>query len=142
MIFKQLSRRQFTILTGRLFAALAAFFSFPGRAASSTGSETFSELQAKISGDVITKNLGNYADLLWAARGSGANPLALEEASPRSRSMTCSTSSIFLSVHAGLQPIRFALISPYGQSWKNTIPMGYFILILVMADLDISPSYA
>ena len=84
MIFKQLSRRQFTILTGRLFAALAAFFSFPGRAVSSIGSETFSELQAKITGDVITKNLGNYADLLWATRGSGANPLALEEASPSS----------------------------------------------------------
>ena len=80
----QLSRRQFTILTGRLFAALGAFFSFPGSAASSPSSETFNELQAKIAGDVITKDHENYADrrrsLTWQLRKTDREPDVIVQA--------------------------------------------------------------
>ena len=84
MSFKQLSRRQFTVLTGRLFAALAAFFSFGGCSAPSPGSKDFSKLQEKIAGDVITKDHENYAgrrrSLTWQLRKTNRHPDAIVQA--------------------------------------------------------------
>ena len=84
MSFKQLSRRQFTVLTGRLFAALAAFFSFGGCSAPSPGSKDFSKLQEKIAGDVITRDHENYAgrrrSLTWQLRKTNRHPDAIVQA--------------------------------------------------------------
>ena len=84
MIIKHLSRRQFSMLTGRLCAGLAAFFSFSGCSAPSPGSKTFSDLAAKIAGDVITKDQENYAarrrSLTWQLRKTNREPDAIVQA--------------------------------------------------------------
>ena len=84
MIIKQLSRRQFTILAGKLTAGLAAFFSFGGCSAPSPGSGTFSKLNEKISGDVIAEDHEDYAarlrSLTWQLRKTNRQPDVIVQA--------------------------------------------------------------
>ena len=84
MIIKHLSRRQFSVLAGRLCAGLAAFFSFGGCSAPAPGSKTFGDLTAKIAGDVITKDHENYAarrrSLTWQLRKTSREPDAIVQA--------------------------------------------------------------
>ena len=84
MIIKHLSRRQFSVLAGRLCAGLAAFFSFSGCSAPAPGSKTFGDLAAKITGDVITKDHENYANrrrsLTWQLRKTNREPDAIVQA--------------------------------------------------------------
>lgn len=84
MIIKHLSRRQFSVLAGRLFAGLAAFFSFGGCSSPSPGSRTYSELTAKIAGDLITKEHEKYASrknsLTWQLRKTDRQPDAIVQA--------------------------------------------------------------
>lgn len=84
MIIKHLSRRQFSALVGRLCAGLAAFFSFGGCSAPSSGSNTFSELKEKITGDVITKDHENYTarrrSLTWQLRKTNREPDVIVQA--------------------------------------------------------------
>ena len=84
MIIKHLSRRQFSVLAGRLFAGLAAFFSFGGCSVPSPGNKSFSDLAAKIAGDVITRDHENYADrrrsLTWQLRKTSREPDAIVQA--------------------------------------------------------------
>ena len=80
MFDKKLSRRRFSILLSRLFAALAAVFPFPGRARlqSSPRSELLHELQEKISGDMFTKDHEDYAvqqsNMTWQLRKTERQP--------------------------------------------------------------------
>ena len=84
MIIKHLSRRQFSVLAGKLFAGLAAFFSFGGCSAPSPGNSTFSKLRANIAGDVITKEDENYAarrrNLIWQLRKTERRPDTIVQA--------------------------------------------------------------
>ena len=84
MIIKHLTRRQFSVLAGRLFAGLAAFFSFGGCSSPSPGSRTYSELTAKIAGDLITKDHEKYASrknsLAWQLRKTDRQPDAIVQA--------------------------------------------------------------
>ena len=84
MIIKQLSRRQFSILAGRLCAGLAALFSFGGCSGPSPAGKVFSKLQEKISGDVITKDRTDYAarvnSLTWQLRKTSRQPDAIVQA--------------------------------------------------------------
>lgn len=84
MITRQLSRRQFSILAGRLFAGLAAFFSIGGCSAPSSTSKAFSKLRENVSGDVITKSHEDYAARLsgmtWQLRRTNRQPDAIVQA--------------------------------------------------------------
>ena len=86
MFNKILSRRRFSILIGRLFAALAAFIPITGRARiqSFTNGESFRELQEKISGEVITKQHEDYAvrqrSLTWQLRKTERQPDVIVQA--------------------------------------------------------------
>ncbi|MCY3750242.1 MAG: FAD-binding oxidoreductase [Gammaproteobacteria bacterium] len=84
MIIKQLSRRQFSILAGKLTAGLAAFFSFGGCSAPSPGSGTFGKLKEKLTGNVITGDDKNYAaridSLTWQLRKTNRQPDAIVQA--------------------------------------------------------------
>ena len=84
MIIKHLSRRQFSVLAGRLFAGLAAAFSFGGCSTPSPGAKSFNDLTAKIAGDVITRDHENYTDrrrsLTWQLRNTNREPDAIVQA--------------------------------------------------------------
>ena len=84
MIIKHLSRRQFSILAGKLIAGLAAFFSFGGCSSPSSGSKSFSDLATKIAGDVIAKDHEDYAarrrSLTWQLRKTNRQPDAIVQA--------------------------------------------------------------
>ena len=84
MIIKQLSRRQFSIMAGRLCAGLAALFSFGGCSGPFPAGKVFSKLQEKISGDVITKDRTDYAarvnSLTWQLRKTSRQPDAIVQA--------------------------------------------------------------
>ena len=84
MIIKQLSRRQFTVLAGKLTAGLAAFFSFGGCSAPSPGTGVFGKLKEKITGNVISGDDENYAartdSLTWQLRKTERRPDAIVQA--------------------------------------------------------------
>ncbi|MDE0155517.1 MAG: FAD-binding oxidoreductase [Gammaproteobacteria bacterium] len=84
MIIKHLSRRQFSVLAGRLFAGLTAFFSFGGCSVPSPGNKSFSDLAAKIAGDVITRDHENYTarrrSLTWQLLKTNREPDAIVQA--------------------------------------------------------------
>ena len=84
MIIKQLSRRQFSILAGKLTAGVAAFFSFGGCSAPSPGNGVFAELKEKITGNVITGDDENYAartdSLTWQLVKTDRRPDAIVQA--------------------------------------------------------------
>ena len=84
MITKQLSRRQFSVLASKLFTGLAAFFSFGGCSAPSPDSKSFSDLTAKITGDVITRDHENYTarrrSLTWQLLKTNREPDAIVQA--------------------------------------------------------------
>ena len=85
MFHKKLTRRRFSILLGRLFAAFAAVFPVPGLARrKSSMNEAINGLRKKITGEVIKKDHADYAgrqrSLTWQLRKTDRQPDVIVQA--------------------------------------------------------------
>ena len=116
MFIKQLSRRQFSVLAGKLIAGLAAFFSFGGCSSPSTGSNAFSKLKEKIAGEVITKDHETYTarrdSLTWQLRKTERRPDAIVQAT----SVQDVTSAVQFAGQTGMK----VGIRTGGHSWVHS----------------------